>query len=40
MKAPKIPEPSPDKTAIKEAIKNGSEVPGARIEERKNLQIK
>lgn len=40
MKAPKIPDPAPDKTAIKDAIKEGKEVPGARIDERKNLQIK
>lgn len=40
MKTPKIPDPAPDKTAIKDAIKEGKEIPGARIEERKNLQIK
>lgn len=40
MKTPKIPEPAPDKTAIKDAIKSGQEVPGARIEERQNIQIK
>ncbi len=31
---------APDKKAIKEAIENGESVPGARIEEKKNLQIK
>lgn len=38
----KIPEPkpSPDKTAIKEALKNGTVVPGASLEVRNNLQIK
>lgn len=30
----------PDKTAIKEAVQHGIEVPGARIEERSNIQIK
>lgn len=30
----------PDKTAIKEAIKSGQEVDGAKIETRQNLQIK
>lgn len=29
-----------DKNAIKQAIKDGREVPGAKIEERQNLQIK
>lgn len=33
-------EPEPNKKAIKEAIKSGLEVPGARLVERKNLQIK
>lgn len=40
MRQPKVPDPAPDKTAIKAALKEGKEVPGARIEERKNLQIK
>ena len=31
---------SPDKKAIKEAIQNGTEVAGAYLEERQNLQIK
>lgn len=31
---------SPDKTAIKQAIKAGKEVNGAHIEKKKNLQIK
>ncbi|HFC8533079.1 TPA: siphovirus Gp157 family protein [Neisseria lactamica] len=30
----------PDKTAIKKAIESGREVAGAKIEERRNLQIK
>ena len=30
----------PDKTAIRKAIESGQEVAGAKIEERKNLQIK
>jgi hypothetical protein len=40
MKAPKIEDPKPDKTAISKAIKAGEKVPGAHIEEKKNLQIK
>jgi len=31
---------SPDKKAIKEAIKKGKQVSGARLEDKKNLQIK
>lgn len=31
---------TPNKTAIKEAIKAGKEVPGAHIERKKNIQIK
>lgn len=31
---------APDKTAIKEAIKSGLEVPGARIQVNQNIQIK
>ncbi|MEI9966198.1 MAG: siphovirus Gp157 family protein [Candidatus Moraniibacteriota bacterium] len=31
---------TPDKKAIKEALENGEEVSGARIEEHQNLQIK
>jgi hypothetical protein len=34
------PDPIPDKAAIKAAIKSGTEVPGARIDSRRNLQIK
>lgn len=40
MKTPKVPEPTADKIAIKAAINEGKEVPGARIEERKTLSIK
>jgi hypothetical protein len=40
MKTPEPPAPRPDKTAIKEAIKGGTEIPGASIETRSNLQIK
>ena len=40
MIAPPPPEPKPDKAAIKAAIKAGHDVPGARIEVRRNLQIK
>lgn len=36
----KHPEPQPDKTAIKQAIKAGWSVPGADLVERQNLQIK
>lgn len=31
---------TPNKTAIKEAIRAGKEVPGAHLEQRKNIQIK
>lgn len=31
---------TPNKTAIKEAIKAGKEVPGAHLEQKKNIQIK
>lgn len=31
---------TPNKTAIREAIKEGKEVPGAHLEQRKNIQIK
>lgn len=31
---------TPNKTAIKEAIKSGEEVPGAHLERKKNIQIK
>ena len=33
-------DPVPNKTAIKAAIKGGMEIEGARLEQRKNLQIK
>ena len=36
----KHPEPKPDKTAIKQAIKAGWNVPGADLVERQNIQIK
>lgn len=36
----RVPEPVPDKTAIKQAIKAGREVVGAELVERKNIQIK
>lgn len=34
------PPPKPDKTAIKEAIQRGEQVPGAELVERLNLQIR
>lgn len=34
------PAPEPDKTKIADAIKAGHEVPGAHIEQRRNLQVK
>lgn len=40
MKTPEPPPPVPDKTAIKEAIKAGKEVPGAHIVQGKRLEIK
>lgn len=40
MKIPEPPSPKPDKKSIKEAIKEGKEVPGASIETRKNITIK
>lgn len=40
MKQPESPPPSPDKTAIKEAIKAGLEVPGAMLVQAKRLEIK
>ena len=36
----KYAEPTADKTAIKEAINNGVEIPGCRIVENQNIQIK
>lgn len=40
MTTPEPPKPKPDKAAIKAAIKAGRDVQGARIEKRRNLQIK
>lgn len=40
MKQPEPPPPSPDKTAIKEAIKAGREVPGAHMAQGVRLEIK
>lgn len=40
MTDPKPPAPTPDKTLIKRAIKDGFEVPGARIVKRARLEIK
>lgn len=40
MKTPEPPPPAPDKTAIKEAIKAGKEVPGAMLVQAKRLEIK
>jgi hypothetical protein len=37
---PKPPEPSPDKTLIKKAIKDGFDVPGARLIKKDRLTIK
>lgn len=37
---PKPPEPAPDKTLIKKAIKDGFEVPGARLVKKDRLTIK
>lgn len=39
MRQPDSPPPAPDKTAIAAAIKAGAEVPGAHVEQRRNLQI-
>lgn len=39
MKTPEPPPPAPDKKAIGDALKAGTEVAGAHIEHRKNLQI-
>lgn len=36
----KYSEPTPDKTAIKNAINSGVEIPGCRIVENSNIQIK
>jgi hypothetical protein len=40
MRTPEPPPPAPDKAAIAAAIKAGKEVPGAHIEQRRNLSIK
>lgn len=40
LRIPEPPKPSPDKTKIKESLKNGGEIPGASMETRQNLQIK
>lgn len=40
MKQPEPPPPAPDKTAIKEAIKAGREVPGAMLAQGTRLEIK
>lgn len=40
MKQAEPPPPSPDKTAIKEAIKAGIEVPGATLQQAARLEIK
>jgi hypothetical protein len=40
MKPPKPAEPTPDKIAIKKAIKEGKEVQGARIVAKDRLTIK
>ena len=39
MRQPETPPPAPDKKAIGDAIKAGTDVPGAHIEQRKSLQI-
>lgn len=40
MRQPDPPPPAPDKAAIAAAIKAGAEVPGAHVEQRRNLQIR
>jgi chromatin segregation and condensation protein Rec8/ScpA/Scc1 (kleisin family) len=40
MRQPEPPPPSPDKAAIKEALKAGVEVPGARMKESQRLEVK
>lgn len=40
MRQPEPPPPAPDKTAIKEALKSGKDVPGAMLAQGKRLDIK
>jgi hypothetical protein len=40
MRTPEPPPPAPDKTAIKEALKAGQDVPGARLTSGRRLEIK
>lgn len=40
MRQPDPPPPSPDKVAIKEAIKGGRDVPGARLTQSQRLEVK
>jgi hypothetical protein len=40
MRTPEPPPPAPDKKLIADAIKAGTEVPGAHIEQRRNLSIR
>lgn len=40
MRVPDLPPPAPDKTAIKEALKAGQEVPGATLTQSTRLDIK
>ena len=40
MRTPEPPPPAPDKTAIKEAMKAGQDVPGARLTSGQRLEIK
>lgn len=40
MRVPEPPPPAPDKALIAASIKAGVEVPGAHVEQRRNLQVK
>jgi len=40
MRQPEPPPPAPDKTAIKEALKAGRDVPGARLTQGQRLEVK
>jgi hypothetical protein len=40
MRTPETPPPAPDKAAIAASLKLGVEVPGAHIEQRRNLQVR